>query len=222
MRRPVLIYDRAAVPRLRVFIADDHPLFREGLVRASRARAPRWSSPARRPTGARRSTRSSASCRMSPLVDLRLPGLDGIGVARAVAARGPRHPRRDHLGLRRRRARVVGARGRSRRLPDEGRAPRGDHRRRARGRPRRDRAGTLARRHAGGRGAPARRRPGADDARAGGPRRPRAGALRARDRRELVLSTATVKTHLQHLYEKLGVSDRAAAVAEAMRRGLIE
>ena len=40
--------------------------------------------------------------------------------------------------------------------------------------------------------------------------------------RELVLSTATVKTHLQHLYEKLGVSDRAAAVAEAMRRGLIE
>jgi two-component system, NarL family, nitrate/nitrite response regulator NarL len=40
--------------------------------------------------------------------------------------------------------------------------------------------------------------------------------------RELVLSTATVKTHLQHLYEKLGVSDRAAAVAEAMRRGLLE
>jgi two-component system nitrate/nitrite response regulator NarL len=38
----------------------------------------------------------------------------------------------------------------------------------------------------------------------------------------LNLSTATVKTHLQHLYEKLGVSDRAAAVAEAMRRGLID
>jgi two-component system, NarL family, nitrate/nitrite response regulator NarL len=36
------------------------------------------------------------------------------------------------------------------------------------------------------------------------------------------LSTATVKTHLQHLYEKLEVSDRAAAVAEAMRRGLLE
>ena len=34
------------------------------------------------------------------------------------------------------------------------------------------------------------------------------------------LSTATVKTHLQHLYEKLGVSERAAAVAEGMRRGL--
>ena len=36
------------------------------------------------------------------------------------------------------------------------------------------------------------------------------------------LSPATVKSHLQSLYEKLGVSDRAAAVAEAMRRGLLE
>ena len=39
---------------------------------------------------------------------------------------------------------------------------------------------------------------------------------------ELYLGVTTVKTHVQHLYEKLGVSDRAAAVAEAMRRGLIE
>lgn len=38
----------------------------------------------------------------------------------------------------------------------------------------------------------------------------------------LHLSTATVKTHLHHVYEKLGVSERAAAVAEAMRRGLLE
>jgi len=40
--------------------------------------------------------------------------------------------------------------------------------------------------------------------------------------KELYLGVTTVKTHVQHLYEKLGVSDRAAAVAEAMRRGLIE
>jgi two-component system, NarL family, nitrate/nitrite response regulator NarL len=40
--------------------------------------------------------------------------------------------------------------------------------------------------------------------------------------RELELSTSTVKTYLQRLYEKLGVSDRAAAVAEGMRRRLIE
>jgi two-component system, NarL family, nitrate/nitrite response regulator NarL len=39
---------------------------------------------------------------------------------------------------------------------------------------------------------------------------------------ELYLGVTTVKTHVQHLYEKLGVSDRAAAVAEAMRRSLIE
>ena len=37
----------------------------------------------------------------------------------------------------------------------------------------------------------------------------------------LGVSPATVKTHLRHVYEKLGVSDRAAAVAEAMRRGLL-
>jgi two-component system, NarL family, nitrate/nitrite response regulator NarL len=39
---------------------------------------------------------------------------------------------------------------------------------------------------------------------------------------ELFIGTSTVKTHVQRLYEKLGVSDRAAAVAEAMRRGLLE
>jgi two-component system nitrate/nitrite response regulator NarL len=39
---------------------------------------------------------------------------------------------------------------------------------------------------------------------------------------ELYISASTVKTHTQRLYEKLGVSDRAAAVAEAMRRGLLE
>lgn len=38
----------------------------------------------------------------------------------------------------------------------------------------------------------------------------------------LKLSTATVKSHLQTLYEKLQVRDRAAAVAAAMRQGLLE
>ncbi len=40
--------------------------------------------------------------------------------------------------------------------------------------------------------------------------------------KELYIGASTVKTHTQRLYEKLGVSDRAAAVAEAMRRGLLE
>jgi len=39
---------------------------------------------------------------------------------------------------------------------------------------------------------------------------------------QLFLGVSTVKTHTQRLYEKLGVSDRAAAVAEGMRRGLVE
>jgi two-component system nitrate/nitrite response regulator NarL len=39
---------------------------------------------------------------------------------------------------------------------------------------------------------------------------------------ELFVSPSTVKSHVQHLYAKLGVSDRAAAVAEALRRGLLE
>ncbi|MTD16931.1 response regulator [Nakamurella sp. YIM 132087] len=40
--------------------------------------------------------------------------------------------------------------------------------------------------------------------------------------KELYLGASTVKTHSLRLYEKLGVSDRAAAVAEAMRQGLLE
>lgn len=40
--------------------------------------------------------------------------------------------------------------------------------------------------------------------------------------KQIHLSPTTVKTHLGTLYEKLGVSDRAAAVAEGMRRGLLE
>lgn len=39
---------------------------------------------------------------------------------------------------------------------------------------------------------------------------------------ELFLAPSTVRSHVQHLYAKLGVSDRAAAVAEALRRGLLE
>jgi two-component system nitrate/nitrite response regulator NarL len=37
----------------------------------------------------------------------------------------------------------------------------------------------------------------------------------------LHLAVPTVKSHIQNLYAKLGVNDRGAAVAEAMRRGLI-
>jgi DNA-binding NarL/FixJ family response regulator len=38
---------------------------------------------------------------------------------------------------------------------------------------------------------------------------------------QLFISEATVKTHLLHIYAKLGAKDRAAAVAEAFSRGLL-
>jgi DNA-binding NarL/FixJ family response regulator len=37
----------------------------------------------------------------------------------------------------------------------------------------------------------------------------------------LVVSDETVKSHLTHIYQKLGVGDRTAAVAVALRRGLV-
>jgi PAS domain S-box-containing protein len=40
--------------------------------------------------------------------------------------------------------------------------------------------------------------------------------------RVLVVSPGTVKTHLKHVYEKLGARDRGSAVAAGLRTGLIE
>jgi ATP/maltotriose-dependent transcriptional regulator MalT len=39
--------------------------------------------------------------------------------------------------------------------------------------------------------------------------------------KQLFISEATVKTHLLHVYAKLGVNDRAAAVAAAFSRGYL-
>jgi DNA-binding NarL/FixJ family response regulator len=39
--------------------------------------------------------------------------------------------------------------------------------------------------------------------------------------RKLLISETTIKTHLLHIYTKLGVRDRASAVATAYKRGLI-
>jgi DNA-binding NarL/FixJ family response regulator len=47
------------------------------------------------------------------------------------------------------------------------------------------------------------------------------GASNREAARRLFISEATVKTHLLHVYAKLGVNDRAAAVAVAYQRGLL-
>jgi DNA-binding NarL/FixJ family response regulator len=39
---------------------------------------------------------------------------------------------------------------------------------------------------------------------------------------ELWISEPTVKTHVGHILQKLGKRDRAQAVLEALRRGMIE
>jgi len=40
--------------------------------------------------------------------------------------------------------------------------------------------------------------------------------------RQLWISEATVKSHLMHVYDKLGAADRASAVAVAMQRGILK
>ncbi|HEV2342643.1 MAG TPA: response regulator transcription factor [Actinocrinis sp.] len=47
------------------------------------------------------------------------------------------------------------------------------------------------------------------------------GATNREAAKQLFISEATVKTHLLHIYAKLGARDRAAAVAEAYKRGLL-
>ncbi|WP_049556227.1 response regulator [Nonomuraea sp. SBT364] len=47
------------------------------------------------------------------------------------------------------------------------------------------------------------------------------GATNREAARSLFISEATVKSHVLHIYAKLGVNDRAAAVAVAFRRGLL-
>ncbi len=47
------------------------------------------------------------------------------------------------------------------------------------------------------------------------------GASNREIARDLLISEATVKTHLIHIFEKLGVGDRTSAVTSALERGLI-
>jgi two-component system nitrate/nitrite response regulator NarL len=213
----------AAVPRLRVLVADDHPLYRKAVAEAVRSRAQLEfagdAADGRQALDAIRAQQPDVA-----VIDADMPGLDGFAVLNAVTRDGL--PTRVLLltadaDVGRARAAIgAGAAGCLFKDTDED--------------------GLCDAIVAVGRGEIVLA-PGVSPAAANEPAnrncrdRP---ALSAREREvltliadglsapeiaeRLVLSTATVRTHLQHLYAKLGVCERAAAVAEAMRRGTLE
>jgi two-component system, NarL family, nitrate/nitrite response regulator NarL len=210
-------------PRLTVLVADDHPMYREGVVNALRRRAEIASV---EEAGSGREA-LEVLARVQPdvaLLDIQMADLDGVQVARVIS--------RDSLPTRALflsayydqeivyKALAAGAAGylskdaRGNEIADAVIAV-------ARGETvlGRDIQAAVARRI----------RQTAEQAEPKLSARERevlelvsAGLSAPEVARRLNLSPTTVKTHLQRVYEKLGVGDRAAAVAEAMRRHLLE
>jgi len=219
------VWKAAPMPgdKVRVLVGDDHPLFREGLVRAL-ASSDEIEVVAEADDGLSAWEMINEHQPDVALLDYQMPRMDGGEVAAAVI--------RDHLGTR---VLLVSAhddpaivyhalqQGAAGFLPKE--STRAEIVNAvldcAKGRD------VVSPRLASGLAVEIRRR-----AEPAGP------ALSAREREvlgliaagqsvpaiaeKLFLAPSTVKTHVQRLYDKLGVGDRAAAVAEAMRRGLLE
>jgi two-component system nitrate/nitrite response regulator NarL len=211
-------------PRVRVVVADDHPLFREGIERAVRER-PELELVAGAADGREALERIRDLEPGVAVVDLKLPGLDGLQILNAVT--------RDGLPTR---VLFLSASGDPEvvfRAVQGGAA--GYFLKEA------DREAILDAIAAVARGRTVidpNLQAGVFDQirlRGTGDDRP---ILTAREREvltlmaeglsgpqiadRLIVALPTVKTHQARLYEKLGVSERAAAVAEAMRRGLLE
>jgi two-component system nitrate/nitrite response regulator NarL len=209
--------------KVRVVVADDHPLYREGVVRALSSSG-QVEIVAEAEDGRKALAKIEEHRPDVALLDYKLPGLDGVAVTHAVVRDGL--PTRVLLLSAFTESGVVfkaletGAAGF---VPKEARrvqivdavlaCARGEN--------------VLPTELASGLVSEIRLR-AVDDAPALTERESQILRLIASGRSlpdiagELFLGVTTVKTHVQHLYEKLGVSDRAAAVAEAMRRGLIE
>jgi two-component system, NarL family, nitrate/nitrite response regulator NarL len=210
--------------RVGVVVADDHPLFREGLERAVRGRPELellWAAA----EGREALERIRELAPDVAVLDIRLPGLDGFQVLNALV--------RDGSGTR-----VVflsataeqelvylavqaGARGYFRKEADRDAVL--------------DGIAAVAR---GGTAIDAELQAGVleqirfhrpyEDRPVLTPREHEVLALMAEGlsgpqiAERLIVALTTVKTHQARLYDKLGVSDRAAAVATAIRRGLLE
>jgi two-component system nitrate/nitrite response regulator NarL len=208
--------------QVRVFVADDHPLYLDSVLRVVHQR------PDMIAVGEAADGRAAlgAIVRLRPdvaILDVRMPGLDGLEVLGALRAAGVDT-----------RALLLSAHGDGELAYDAMAAgARGYLLKDARADAIADaivtvasggtvlaaaaQDGLLAQLAAGGRGRPSvlseRERQVLELSASGYT----AAAVGSR----LHLSGATVKSHLQTAYEKLGVSDRTAAVAEALRRGLI-
>ena len=213
----------AATNRITVVVADDHPLFREGVVRALSASG-QVEVVAEAGDG-RAALAAIAEHRPDvALVDFRLPEVDGVGVAQAVV--------RDGLPTRVLIVSAFSDSGIVYKALESGAA--GFLKKEMRREEIVDGVLACAR---GENVVPAEIASGlVSEIRA---RRDVSGPVLTEREREILrmiadgmslpdiakalfLGLTTVKTHVQHLYEKLGVSDRAAAVATAMRRGLLE
>jgi two-component system nitrate/nitrite response regulator NarL len=210
--------------RVSVVVADDHPLFREGIERAVRER-PDLELVGAAAGGREALERIRALAPQVAVLDVRLPELDGLQILNAVT--------RDGLPTRVvflsasgepelvYRAVQVGAAGYFRKEADRDAILNG-----------------IAAVAAGRTAIEPELQAGVFDQirlRGTGDDRP---VLTVREREvlalmaeglsgpqiaeQLIVALPTVKTYQTRLYEKLGVSERAAAVAEAMRRGLLE
>ncbi|TDD47751.1 response regulator transcription factor [Nonomuraea terrae] len=200
---------------LRLLIADDHPIVRDGL-RAALGDEADFEIVGEAADG-EQAVRLAAELRPDiVLMDLRMPGMDGVTAIRLLSGTGPRVLVLTTFDTDVLPALEAGASGYLLKdAPPEElvRAVRATHR-----------GETVLAPAVAGRLAGDLRRPGR------GRLSPRelevlrlvaGGATNKKAAADLFISEASVKTHLLHIYAKLDVRDRASAVAEAYRRGLL-
>lgn len=213
----------ASAARIRVVIAEDHPVYREGVARLIRQR-PEFELTAECADGEEALLAIAAAAPDVALLDVRLPGRSGIDVLRQVHANGESRTRVVMLsafndGATAYESLAAGASGYLVKDAD-GNAICDALLAAAHGRT------VLSAEVQTGLAGEIRQHS-----------EPQGPALSAREREilrqtaagrtarqiaaQLFISPATVKTHLQHIYGKLEVSDRASAVAEAIRRGIL-